>query len=141
MREQVFVRRSRRPAHNPALGRLGAERERRQPVRHKVDPEYVDGQQRDRQSEEGREKQGPNLARVRTHHVLDEFTDVVEDTTALVHRGHDRRETVVQQHHVRGFARDVSALLAHRNADVRPFQRRRVVDAVAGHGHELTAGL
>ncbi len=38
-------------------------------------------------------------------------------------------------------ARNVGADLAHRDTDVRTFQRGRVVDAVAGHRNELAAAL
>ncbi len=40
-----------------------------------------------------------------------------------------------------GLARHVGAALAHGDADVRHLQRRRVVDAVAGHGDELALVL
>ena len=53
----------------------------------------------------------------------------------------DRREVVVEQHHVRRLARHVGAALAHRDADVRALERRRVVDAVAGHRDELARVL
>ena len=39
------------------------------------------------------------------------------------------------------FLGDVGAGDAHGHADVGAFQRRRVVDSVAGHGHELTLRL
>ena len=42
---------------------------------------------------------------------------------------------------VGGFARDVGADPAHRDADVGALQRRRVVDAVAGHRDEFAARL
>ena len=38
-------------------------------------------------------------------------------------------------------ARDVGADPAHRDADVGALQRRRIVDAVAGHRDELAARL
>lgn len=52
----------------------------------------------------------------------------------------DGREIVVEQHQVRGFASDVGAPLAHRNADMRGFQRRCIVNTVAGHGYDLAIG-
>ena len=48
----------------------------------------------------------------------------------------DGGEVVVEQHEVRHLAAHVGAALAHGHADVRTLQRRRVVDAVAGHGHD-----
>ena len=40
---------------------------------------------------------------------------------------------------MRGFAGDVGSPLAHRHTDVGLAERWRVVDAVARHGHDLTA--
>ncbi len=40
-----------------------------------------------------------------------------------------------------GLAGHVGAPAAHGDADVGRFQRRRVVHAVAGHGHDLAVGL
>ena len=48
-----------------------------------------------------------------------------------------RGEVVVGQDHVGGLAGDVGAGLAHRDADVGGLERRRVVDAVAGHRDDL----
>ena len=53
------------------------------------------------------------------------------------HRGHDGGEVVVQQDHVGRFLGDVGAGDAHGHADVGLAQGRSVVDAVAGHGHDV----
>ena len=53
----------------------------------------------------------------------------------------DGGEVVVGEHHLRRFLGGLGAAVAHRHPDVRPFQRRRVVDAVAGHCHRQTSGL
>ena len=52
----------------------------------------------------------------------------------------DRAEVVLEQHQRRGLARHVGAAPAHGDADVRGLERRRVVDAVAGHGDHLAGG-
>jgi hypothetical protein len=62
-------------------------------------------------------------------------------TPAFLHRGDDGGEVVVQQHHVGGFLGNVGAGDAHGHADVGLLERRRVVDAVAGHGHDVAAVL
>jgi hypothetical protein len=57
---------------------------------------------------------------------------------ALFDSGHDHREVVVEENEVGGFSRDVGAGFTHGDADVRFVQRRAVVDAVAGHRHDVT---
>ena len=51
------------------------------------------------------------------------------------------REVVVEEDQVGGLARDVGAGAAHRHPDRGFAQRGRVVDPVAGHGHDMTALL
>ena len=53
----------------------------------------------------------------------------------------DGDEIVIGQYHVRGFLGRLGAVHAHRHADVGAFQRRGVVDPVAGHRHHLMVGL
>ena len=59
----------------------------------------------------------------------------------MPHGFHDGGEVVVEQNHVGRFLRYFRAVDAHGNADVGVFEGRSVVHAVAGHGHELVAGL
>jgi hypothetical protein len=54
---------------------------------------------------------------------------------------HDRREVVVEQHHVGGFASDVGTILPHCHADVRSTQRWCVIHTIAGHGYDFTVRL
>ena len=77
---------------------------------------------------------------VHRDHEDDGLAQVGKHAPPVAHRGDDRREIVVQQHQRGGFACDVGAPRAHRHADVGGLQRRRVVDAVAGHRHDLAAG-
>ena len=51
-----------------------------------------------------------------------------------------RGEVVVEQHEVRRLAGDVGAGPAHRDADVGLVQGGTVVDAVAGHRHDVSPG-
>ena len=60
---------------------------------------------------------------------------------AQAHRRDERREIVVHEHQRRGFARDVRAAPAHRDADVRGLERGRIVHAVAGHGDHFAVRL
>ncbi len=61
------------------------------------------------------------------------------DRAPFLDRGDDRREVVVGEHHVGRLLRHVGAGDAHRDADVGGLERRRVVDAVAGHRDDLAA--
>ena len=49
----------------------------------------------------------------------------------------DRTEIVVEEYNRRCLARHVRSASAHGNTDVRCFKRRRIVDAVPGHSHDL----
>ena len=109
----------------------------RQAVGHQVDPEDLDGQERHREADQGRDEHDQDLAEVAGQQEVDELADVVVDAPAFLDGGHDRGEVVVGDDHVRDFLGHVRAGDAHGHADVGLLDRRRVVDAVAGHGHDL----
>ena len=90
---------------------------------------------------ERREDHHGDLGEVAAEDVADELADVVEDDPALAHGADDRGEVVVLQHHVGGVLGDVGAGDPHRHADVGLLERRSVVDAVAGHRHDLALAL
>ena len=79
-----------------------------------------------------------DLAHVGGQQELDGLADVVVDTAALLHRAHNGGKVVVRQHHIRHIFGDVSAGDAHTHADIGGFDRGRVIDAVAGHGGDVT---
>ena len=60
---------------------------------------------------------------------------------ALAHRLDDGREVVVGEDHLRRLLGHLGAGDAHGDADVGRLQRRRVVDAVAGHRDDVAVGL
>ena len=122
-------------------GRLRTERERREHVRTDVereDLEDADGE-RDRAAGEGPHHERGELRDVVGEVVREEAPDVEERGAPLLDRGDDRRELVVEQDEVGGFACDVGPRRAHRDPDRRFAQRRRVVHAVAGHRDDVTA--
>ena len=80
------------------------------------------------------------LADVRAEVVAGEAADVVVDRPALLDRGHDRGEVVVEQDQVGGLLGDLGAAPAHGDADVGVLEGRRVVDPVAGHRQHLAVG-
>ena len=53
----------------------------------------------------------------------------------------DGGEIVIGEHQISRFAGGVRALVAHGNADVGCLERRRVIDTVASHGHQLALRL
>ena len=93
------------------------------------------------QPEEHRQQRHPGDRHVDGEDVGHRLLQVVEDAPAQPHGPHDRREVVVEQHERRRLARDVGAAPAHRDADVRRLERRRVVHAVAGHRDDLAVRL
>ena len=72
---------------------------------------------------------------------MHELLDVVVDAPPLLDGRHDRGEVVVGEHHVGRLAGDVRAADAHRNPDVSGLHRRGIVDAVAGHRHDMAEAL
>ena len=80
---------------------------------------------------------GHDLRDVGGEDVGEELADVLEHRAAFLDGGDDAGEVVVEQHHVGGFARHIGAGQPHGDADVGLFQRRRVVDAVAGDGDDF----
>jgi hypothetical protein len=73
--------------------------------------------------------------------VEDRFLQVVPGVAPLLHGGDNRGEVVVFQHHIGGLLGHLRAAPPHGHTDIRGLQRRRIVDAVAGHGHHVAIGL
>src|SRR5690606_39222088 len=68
---------------------------------------------------------------------VDHLADVVVGDPTLLHPGDDGGEVVVGDDQLGGLAGDVGPVLAHGDADVGSAEGGRVVDAVAGDGHEV----
>ena len=83
----------------------------------------------------------PGDRHVDRRHVGQRLAQVREDAPPEPHAADDRDEAVVEEDEVRGLPRDIRAALPHGDADVGGFERRRVVDAVPGHGDDLAVGL
>src|SRR5476649_624468 len=69
------------------------------------------------------------------------LTEVVVDSASETDGFDDRAEIVVEDNDRGGLARHVRSAATHSNTDMRRLQRGRVVDAVPGHGHDLTIRL
>ena len=72
---------------------------------------------------------------------MNELQDVRVDDATLLHGRDDGGEVVVGDDHGGGFLGHLRAPVPHRDADVRPLQRRSVVHPVPGHGHDLRVVL
>ena len=99
------------------------------------------GKQRHGPAEQGSEEHRQDLAGVAGQEVMDELLDVVVDAPAFLDGGDDRGEVVVRDDHVRDFLGHVRPGDAHGHADIGFLDRRGVVDAVAGHGHDVSPRL
>ena len=132
---------------------VDAHRECRGGVGDQVDPQDLGGEQRqhdrlaacaaqpDDAREDDAEEDREDLAHVRRQQVAQELLDVVEDHPALTDGSDDRGEVVIAEDHPRRLLGDLGAGDAHGHADVGRLERRRVVDPVAGHRHDLPVGL
>ena len=94
-----------------------------------------------RDLEQEEDQVGDQFGDVRGQDIGKELTDIVEHRAAFLDGGDDAREVVIGQDHVGGLASHVGAGHAHGDADIGPLQRRHVVDAVAGHRHDLPLPL
>ena len=94
------------------------------------------GDVEDAGAEEGHDHPGQHA-----HLEADVLDEVVVEPAPELDRLDDRREVVVGEDHRRGLLRDLGAGDAHGDADVGLLERRGVVDAVAGHGHDVPLAL
>ena len=95
------------------------------------------GRERRGEAGERRAEDRQDRADVRGQLEPHELDDVVVDRAAVVHRGDDGGEVVVGEDEARSLLGHLGAATAHGHADVGVLERRRVVDAVAGHGDHL----
>jgi hypothetical protein len=136
--EQAGLRVPRVLLHLPRIGRVDAERERGKAIGDEVDPEDLERRRRKRAADERHGEDGDGEPRIGREQEENELLDVAVDRSTFSHGVDDRGEVVVGEDEVGGLARDVGARAAHGDADVRLFQGRRVVDAVARHRHDVT---
>ena len=140
-RQQGGARGARRACHDARLGRLEGENEPEGDRGNEVDPEDLRRRHRHGEANQDRGGHGHRLAAIGRHGPGDDLADIVEDRPPLVDGRCDRDEIVVEQHHLGGLLRGLRPLPAHGDADVGLLQRRRVVDAVAGHGDDRARRL
>ena len=69
------------------------------------------------------------------------LADIVVNAAAQPNGVDDGTEIIIQQDNRRCFARNIRSALAHRDADMRRLERRRVIDPVSGHRNDFACGL
>jgi hypothetical protein len=123
--------------HEAGILAAHAQRQGRKHVGDDVDEQDLQGQQGVAHAQETREGDHEDFAQVAREQEQDELADVLEDDPPLGNGRHDGGERIILEHHVGGFGRYLRAPESHCNADVRFFEGRGVVHAVAGHAHDV----
>ena len=121
--------------------RVHAEAHRRWTVCEDVHEEDLDRVERRRVAGQACGQDRGDRCDVRRQLEADEGDDVLVDRPTALDRLDDRGEVVVGEDHRRGLLGDLRPGDAHGDADVGRLQRRCVVDAIARHGHDVTAAL
>src|SRR4029079_7924442 len=85
--ERVFGRRTWRALHEVRLFHFGRQRERRQSIGHQVNPQDLNGHERDWHPQERRDENHQQLGAVAGHHVFDDLAQIVIDAPPLTYRG------------------------------------------------------
>ena len=127
--------------HQPGGHGLEGQRDRHCQRADHVEPEHLQGSDRQGGAEHGPQQDRHRCAAIDRQHESEGLAQVEVDRAALFHRPFNRGEVVVGEQHVCGLARHFGAAGAHGDADVGLLEGGRVVDAVAGHCHDLTVGL
>ena len=82
-------------------------------------------------------EQQQDFSGIGAEQVMNELLNIVEDCPTFLDGVDNRREIIVDKHHVGSVFRDVRSRDAHRDADVGHLDRCRVVNTVAGHGDNV----
>ena len=120
---------------------LGAEGQSRQHVGTEVHGQNLWNGERQRHGEEPETHVRNDLRHVAGEDVRHELSNIGIDGPSFFDGVDDGRKIIVCQHHFRRALAHVRAGDAHRHADVRLFERGRIVHAVPGHGNDLTLRL
>ncbi|GBE13270.1 hypothetical protein BMS3Abin13_01568 [bacterium BMS3Abin13] len=140
-RENRGLRVPGRPGHDPRLLGLKGQHQAQETRGSHIDPENLQGQNGQGNAEQNGGNDDQPLTQVGGQGPDNELCQVVEDAAPLFNRGLNGAEIVVDKHHVGGILGHLGAGYPHGHADIRLFQGRGIIDAVAGHGHHVTSGL
>src|SRR5512143_2372189 len=135
------IPRPRRPIHGPGLRRLGPEAEGGHEIGAEVYGQYLHYGEREGHFEQDKGDKGNDLGYVTREYVGYELFDIGVDGPAFFYGRHDGGEVVVGEDHGGRLLCHVRAPHAHGNTNVRFFKRRRIIDAVAGHGDDFARFL
>mmetsp|Transcript_43283 Transcript_43283/g.111448 ORF Transcript_43283/g.111448 Transcript_43283/m.111448 type:complete len:461 (+) Transcript_43283:594-1976(+) len=135
--EDVTLCLARGHIHQIGLGLFECQRECRQDVCHQQVKKQLQPADGHRYAQHNRSHQAHALSSFDTQVEGDVLLSVVVDPAPLTHGSDNGAEVVVQEHQVGCVLGDRRARDAHGHARVRALQRGRVVDAVAGHRHDV----
>ena len=116
---------------------LQPQRDGGQGVCQQIDEQQMDRRKGHRQSQQGGVQHRQDPGGIAGEQELNGPLDVGIYVPAVLHGLHNGGEVIIRQHHTGGVLGDLRSRDAHGNADVRLLQGRGVVDAVAGHGHQI----
>ena len=108
---------------------------------HEIEEEDLQREERKRKPEEYRKPDDQDFGKVAGEEVGREPPDIPKDDAALAHGVNDRRERIIEKDHVGCFARNLGSAQSHGDPDIGFLQRRRVIDAVAYHGDDVSLAL
>ena len=66
---------------------------------------------------------------------------IIVNTAAFFHRVHNAGKIIIEQYHTGGRARHFRPAFTHRDANIRFFERRRVIHPITSHRHHLAVFL
>ena len=96
-REERLLRIAGRPIHHRGISGLQRQREGGERIRHQIEPEDLQGQQRHADTGQRGEEQHQNLGEVTGEEVEDELVNVVDDDATFFHsRGHCFKAVVLE---------------------------------------------
>ncbi len=135
------VHRAGRPLHDIEFMRLEGDHQPQGDRGHHVHPEHLRRRDRQGEAEEDCHRDHERLGDVGRQEKEDRLLDVVVHGATFLHCRADRGKVVVGEDHSRRLLGHFGAFDAHRDADVRLLERRRIVHAISGHRHGLPIRL
>jgi hypothetical protein len=139
--QKWLVASARWAAHGVFLGWLKSQRYAERDGSNEIDPKNLNRGNRQRHPHEQSHDDRHCFTGIGRQCPADDFLKVVVHGAAFTHGGHDGSEIVIGQYQFGRFFRRFTAFLPHGNTRIGPFERGRIVDPVAGHGHGHPVGL
>ena len=118
--------------HICRLRRLSCKRKPRERIHDDIDPKHLHDRHRRIHTDKRTEKRHTDRTEIHRQLKHDKFPYAVKNRAPVKNRFCDRGEIVVKNHDIASVFGDFRAA-SHGKADIRPFERRSIVDAVARH--------